>query len=178
MEYLWATLLALASLVGWGLNIFGIPGNWLTVGVAILYASLLPNDARVALSGSAVAALVGLAVLGEIVEFAAGAAGAKRAGGSKRAAVLALIGALAGGLLGIFVGIPIPVVGPVLSAILLSAAGALGGAMLGESSQGRSWEESWGVGKAAFWGRILGTLGKIVVGSIMVAIVFVALIVK
>ena len=178
MQYLWAVLLGITTLVNWGLNVIGIPGNWITVGVAILYAALLSSDSRVALGWPAVGALVALAILGEIVEFVAGAAGAKKAGGSKRGAVLALIGALAGGILGIFVGIPIPVIGPIVSAILFSAAGALGGAMLGESWKGRTWEESWGVGKAAFWGRILGTLGKIVVGSIMVAVVLVSLVVK
>jgi uncharacterized protein len=178
MQYLWATLLAITTLVDWGLNVIGIPGNWITVGVAILYTALLTSDSRVALSWPVVGALVALAILGEIVEFVAGAAGAKKAGGSKRSAVLALIGALAGGILGIFIGIPIPVIGPIVSAILFSAAGALSGAMLGESWKGRTWEESWGVGKAAFWGRILGTVGKIVVGSVMVAVVLVSLVVK
>lgn len=178
MQIVWAILLGSTALVGWGLNVFGIPGNWITVSVAVLYAALLPGDSRAALSWQVVVALVALAVLGEIVEFVASSAGAKRAGGSKRAAALALIGALVGGIVGVFVGIPIPVIGPIISAILFSAAGALGGAMLGESWKGRSWESSWDVGKAAFWGRILGTLGKIMVGSIMVAVVLVALVVE
>jgi len=178
MQYVWATLFAITALVDWALNVFGIPGNWITVGVAVLYAAFLTTDSRVALGWPVVGALVALAIVGEIVEFVAGAAGAKKAGGSKRGAVLALVGALAGGILGVFIGIPIPVVGPIISAILFSAAGALGGAMLGESWKGRTWEESWGVGKAAFWGRILGTLGKIVVGSIMVAVVLISLVVE
>lgn len=178
MQYFWAVLLGITTLVDWGLNIIGMPGNWITVGAAILYTAFVTADSRVELSWPVVGVLFALAILGEIVEFVAGAAGAKKAGGSKRGAALALVGALAGGILGIFVGIPIPVIGPIVSAILFSAAGALGGAMLGESWKGRTWEESWGVGKAAFWGRILGTLGKIVVGSIMVAVVLVSLVAK
>jgi hypothetical protein len=36
-------------------------------------------------------------------------------------------------------------------------------------------DEGIEVGKAAFWGRMVGTLGKIFIGSIMVAVVLVAL---
>src|SRR5690606_7443794 len=91
MEYVWATLLGITAVAGWGLNIIGIPGNWITVGAAILYAALMPPDTRVSLTWTTVIALVVLAIVGELVEFAAGAAGASKAGGSKRGAVLSLI---------------------------------------------------------------------------------------
>ena len=177
MEYLWASLLGVTAFVGWGLNVIGLPGNWITVAAAVAYAALAPGGGRVSIGWPLVGALVLLALLGEAVEFLAGAAGAKKAGGSKRGALLALIGALLGGMLGLFLGVPIPVVGPVISAILFSALGALAGAMLGESWKGRSWRLSWSVGKAAFGGRLLGTLGKIVAGSIMVVVTLVGLMV-
>ena len=178
IEITWAVLFGLTALACWGLNVFSLPGNWITAGVAILYAALMPVGSRVSLDWKTVGVLIVLAALGELIEFLASAAGASKAGGSKRGAVLSLIGGLTGAIVGLFVGIPIPVIGPIVTAILFTAAGALLGAMAGESWKGRSLDHSWTVGKAAFWGRILGTLGKIIFGSIMVGVIWSALVVK
>ena len=178
IEITWAVLLAITVLICWALNVFGVPGNWLTAGFTLLYALLMPTGSRVSIHWQTVLALVILAGIGELIEFFAGAAGASKAGGSKRGAFLSLIGALTGAIVGLFIGIPIPVIGPIVTAILFTAAGALLGAMAGESWKGRSLEDSWTIGKAAFWGRILGTLGKILVGSIMVGIVLFGLVAK
>jgi hypothetical protein len=123
-----------------------------------------------------VASLVVLAAFGEMIELAAGALGAAQAGGSKRGAFLALLGSMTGGIVGIFVGLPIPLVGPILAAVLFAGLGALGGAVLGETWKGRDWDQSWRAGKGAFWGRLLGTLGKILVGSVMVAVTLAAVV--
>ena len=72
--------------------------------------------------------LAALALLGDIIEFLAGALGVKRKGGSKRGALFAIIGSFAGGLVGIFVGIPVPIVGPIIVAFLFASLGALAGA--------------------------------------------------
>ena len=78
---------------------------------------------------------------------------------------------------GLFVGVPIPVVGSVVGAVLFAGLGALLGAMLGELAAGRSLATSWKVGRAAFWGRLLGTLAKALIGAVMagvaIALVFV-----
>ena len=37
--------------------------------------------------------------------------------------------------------------------------------------------QTWEVGKAAFWGRLFGTLGKVLVSSVMVAVVVVGLVI-
>ena len=60
----------------------------------------------------------GLAVLAEILELVAGALGAHRQGGSKRGAVLALLGSLIGAFVGAGLGLPIPVVGSIAGVIL------------------------------------------------------------
>ncbi len=104
--------------------------------------------------------VVVLAVLGEIIELAAGALGVARTGGSRRSAMLALAGSLVGSVLGVVVGVPIPVVGSVIAAVLFAGMGAMAGAILGELSVGRTPGDGWQVGKAAFWGRLAGTLGK------------------
>ena len=60
----------------------------------------------------------GLALLGEIIEFAAGAVGASRAGGSKTGAAGAIVGTLIGAVIGTF--IPPPVIGTILAFLQLS----------------------------------------------------------
>ena len=113
--------------------------------------------------------------MGEVVEFVAGALGVAREGGSKRGAALALAGSIVGGIVGLFVGLPIPVLGPVLAALLFASLGALAGAVAGERWRGRTWTDSWSIGKAAFRGRLVGTLAKAAVGLVMIAVVAVAL---
>ena len=54
--------------------------------------------------------------------------------------------------------------------------GAMGGAMLGETWAGRDTETRWRVGRAAFIGRLAGTLGKMLAGAIMLAVVLAAMI--
>ena len=64
-------------------------------------------------------------------------------------------------------------------AVLLGAlAGAMAGAMVGEHWKGRSAQEGWQVGKAAFWGRLLGTVGKVVVASAMVSLILIAILIR
>ena len=172
MVWLWlvALLLLIVMVCCWALNIVGLPGNWINLGIAALYAWLMPAEHRADFGWIVVGILLLLAVIGELVEFVAGSAGAATAGGSKRGSVLAMIGAIIGGIVGLFVGnlIPIPVVGAVIGSLLLSGLGAMGGAMLGEQWKGRKLEESFWVGHAAFWGRLLGTVGKIAAGAVMI----------
>jgi len=108
------------------------------------------------------------------VEFLAGALGVKRAGGSRRGAIYSLGGGLAGGIVGMFVGLPIPIIGSAIAAVLCASLGAMAGAVIGENSIGRETGHSLQIGKAAFWGRLFGTLGKTAVGAIMVVIAAVA----
>lgn len=180
MLWLWAVLLLIVLIVCWSLNLVGLPGNWINLAAVALYAWLMPAEQRVDVGWIVFGMLVALAVLGEMLEFLAGAAGATTAGGSRRGAALALIGAIVGGIVGLFVGLPlpIPVIGSVLASLLFSAGGALLGAMLGEHWKGRDLDESFRVGHAAFWGRLLGTLGKIVVGCVMIVVVAVGMVVQ
>lgn len=170
IAFLLAILLVLVALVCWFLQLLGLPGNWLMVISAAGYVWLVPEDSPVAFGWPPVVALVVLAIVGEIVELVAGAAGVTKVGGSRRGAVLAIVGSIAGSLVGVFVGLPIPVVGSLVAAVLFGAVGALVGAFLGESWRGRDFDASLTVGKAAFIGRVLGTVGKMIVCTIMVAL--------
>lgn len=170
MDYAWALLLILTLLVGWILTVLAMPGNWLMVGAVAAYAWLGPTTGRLAIGWETVAAMTVVALLGELAEFLAGMFGVARAGGSRRSAVLALVGSLAGGLIGIVVGVPVPVVGQLIAAVAFAGCGAAIGAVLGEQWAGRDIDGSIRVGAAAFWGRLLGTLAKMLAGTAMVVI--------
>lgn len=172
-----ALVLAVLTAVGWFLQLLGLGGNWVIVGSAAAYSLVVPQDSAGAISFTTIGILLALAIVGEVIEFAAGAAGVAKVGGSRRSAVLALVGSIAGGIVGIFVGLPVPLVGSILAAVLFAAAGAMVGAFLGESWKGRDFDTSLEVGKAAFVGRVLGTLAKMIVSSIMVAVTLVAIVI-
>jgi uncharacterized protein YqgC (DUF456 family) len=171
MSVLAAVLLGIVLLVSWLAQVVGLPGNWLIVAAAAIYAWLAPADSTLALGWRVVAILVAIALVGELLEFLAGALGARSAGGSRRGTVLAIVGSLVGGVVGLFVGVPIPVIGSLVSAVLFGGLGALAGAMLGETWKGRDFDTSLQVGKAAFIGRLLGTVAKVAVCTLMVVVV-------
>jgi uncharacterized protein YqgC (DUF456 family) len=175
MHVLAAVTLVLIAALGWLSQLVGLPGNWIIVVAAAAYAWAMPPDGRTALGWETVIILLVLALVGEILEFVAAAMGVSKAGGSRRGAMLALVGSIVGGIVGLFVGLPIPIVGSLAAALVFGGLGALAGAFLGESWKGRDFDQSLGVGKAAFVGRVLGTLAKMIVGSVMVAVTIVAL---
>jgi uncharacterized protein len=169
--YLWALLLVAACALGWLANVTALPGNWLIVGAAALFAWLMPvRDGR-GVTWTTVLVLLGLAVLGEVIEFVAGAAGAAKQGASRRAVALAMVGAFVGSIVGLGIGTPVPVLGSFVLAVLGGAVGAFAGAYLGEAWKGRTEAERAAVGRGAFFGRIWGTVGKLAVGVMMLAIV-------
>jgi hypothetical protein len=176
MDILSAILLAFVCIGGWLLQLVGLPGNWLIVAAAALYAWLVGPDASTALGWPTVMAILVLAVLGEVLEFVAGALGVTTVGGSRRGALLAIVGSVAGGILGLFVGLPIPLVGQLVAAIVFGGVGALVGAVAGETWKGRDLDASLEVGKAAFIGRLLGTAAKVIVCSLMVVVTLGAII--
>jgi uncharacterized protein YqgC (DUF456 family) len=173
---LWAVVLLAVLVCCWLLTVIGMPGNWLMVICAGLYAWLAPVEAPATLGWLALGLLVGLAVLGEIGELVASAVGVAKKGGSRRAAVLALVGSMVGGVLGVIAGAPIPVLGSLVGALLFAGLGAMGGAVIGELWAGRSQQQALSVGQAAFWGRLLGTLSKVLMGGVMIAVTIAALV--
>jgi uncharacterized protein YqgC (DUF456 family) len=101
--------------------------------------------------------------------------GVSKTGGSRRGAVMALAGSILGGILGVVIGLPIPLVGSVVAAVFFAGLGAMAGAILGEISAGQKLGASWRIGKAALWGRLAGTLGKILLGAVMILVVVAAM---
>jgi uncharacterized protein YqgC (DUF456 family) len=158
MTWVYAAILALVGLFGLGLVVFGLPGLWLTAIAALLIAWLGGE----ALSWVAVIGAFALVGLGELAEFGASAGTTGRAGGSKRAMTVAVVGGLIGAVLG--TAIPIPLLGTLLGA----CAGAGLGALTMELHAGKQIQPSLQVGTGAAVGRFLGTVSKLVLGVAMI----------
>ncbi|MCR9292767.1 MAG: DUF456 domain-containing protein [bacterium] len=177
IEVGFASLLTLLALGGWVANILGLPGNWLIVALAAACWWLRPEDTATHLSWPPLLSIFLVAAFGELLEFLASSLGVNRAGGSRRGSLLALAGSIAGAVVGLFAGtlIPIPIVGNLLASLMLGAAGAFFGAIVGERWHGKDWDASFAVGGAAFWGRLLGTVGKAVCGTMVLGVFLTAI---
>ncbi len=171
MVYVWAIFLFAGNVLSWISTLFTLPGNWFMLGFTVLYAYLLPSDLHPRISWTVVWVALGLAVLGEIVEFLAGAAGAAQLGGSRRGVVAAILGAIVGSLTGAAIGLPVPVVGPLIGALVGGSVGAYLGAYLGEMGTGIPHTQRMAIGRGAFIGRLLGTAGKLIIGVMMLIII-------
>jgi len=167
-ELLLVSLLTLLTMGGFVANVLGLPGNWMIVAMAAACWWLIAPDQASYVGTGPLVAIIVIALIGELLEFIAGALGASRVGGSKRGTVLAIFGSIGGAILGLFFGnlIPIPIIGPVIASLVLGASGAFAGAVTGERWVGKNWDQSFEVGNAAFWGRLLGTVGKAGCGTI------------
>lgn len=170
--YAWAAFLLFGAFAAWMLNFFAMPGNWIIVGLAAMFAAwVTPQSPSMAdgagLTWNTVGLLFLLAAGGEILETVAGAFGAAKQGASKRAMFLAIAGTIAGSIMGAVGGLPIPVAGPILGALIGGALGAFAGAWLGEMWKHGRPDLSVNVGWGALIGRLLGTAGKLLVGGVM-----------
>jgi len=169
--YAWSLMLLIAASIAWSTNFFTLPGNWLIVGLAALFVmSMETGEAATGLNWRAVALLAIIAAGGEALEFLASAAGAAKKGGSRRAIALAIVGTIAGSITGAIMGLPIPVLGSLIGALAGGAGGAFAGAYLGEMWKHGGSDKSITVGMGAAVGRLLGTVGKLLVGIVMLVV--------
>ena len=134
-------LLGACCTVGLLLIPLGLPGLWVMVLGIIGYGWLTDFQA---VGTTTIAAVLGVALLGEVSEYWIGFRYTTRYGGSRRAGW----GALIGGVVGAGMGVPVPFVGSVIGALLGSFAGA-------------TLLEYWGAWRAhaavrAGWGALLG----------------------
>jgi uncharacterized protein YqgC (DUF456 family) len=160
--YVYAVVVTVLNLVFWVGILFSLPGTWLMVLVTTVLKWWQPEYVQVSWTMLSVAG--GLALLGEVLEFALGAAGSRRAGGSIRAAALAIVGSLVGGVAG--TALPVPIIGTLIGACV----GAFAGSLLGDLWAGRplfpSFEAGWGAAVGRFW----GTISKLAIGAIIVLV--------
>jgi uncharacterized protein YqgC (DUF456 family) len=153
VTWLWATVFVLAQLVALCVIPLGLPGTWLQVVAAAV--AVWATDRPIGW----LLVLVVLAVAGEIAEMLSGQWGARRFGGSPRAAW----GALIGGFAGLFIGTPVPLVG----SLVMSFVGSFVGAIVGEMSGRRQIAPELRVGLGAVLGRALGIAAKLGVGFVI-----------
>src|SRR5882672_1546323 len=134
IAYLIAAVFCLLGFVCVLSTILSIPGTWIMIGLALLIevcdSAYLPPEHAQTFGWWVIIACVALALLSEIIELAAGAAGAKRGGGSKRGMIGALIGGIAGAI-GFTPFIPIPLLGTLIGALLGTFLGAIIGEVTG-----------------------------------------------
>ena len=172
-------LILLSIFIGcWSLNSISAPGNWLMVLCAALYSWLMPEASPYAFGWWVVAALAILAGIGELLEMTTSAVGTRKAGGSRKGAILAVVGSFAGSIAGLMLGIsiPIPVIGSLVGALLFAGCGAMLGAYLGERWDGKENREAWRVGISSFWARLAGSLIKLLFGLVMIAVASIAMV--
>ena len=146
------------------LTLMALPGNWLILVITFLFSMQFPVTSSLYIGWGVLIAMGILATIGEVLEFFLGAASLAK-GGSKRGAFWALIGSIVGSLLGAAILSVIPILGTAVGLVLGAAFGAMGGAVLGEKSLGKTQEESIRLGKVAFWGRLLGSVSKIMIAG-------------
>lgn len=157
MDLVYYLLLIAVLLIGWFVNILGLPGLWLMIIGLIGYAFATGWDVYV--GWPSVTAIVALAFVAEAIEFLAGAAGSMAAGGRKRG----VVGAIVGGFIGGIIGTPIlPIVGTIVGA----CAGAFVGAAAMEITD-KDASHSIRVGVGAAKGRFWGIIIKLGFGLIM-----------
>jgi uncharacterized protein YqgC (DUF456 family) len=166
MIYVYAVVLTLVNLLCWVGILFGLPGTWLMVLFSVLLKWWQPDQFM--MSWTVLMVALGLAVLGEVLEFVLGAAGSKRTGGATRGAVLAIAGSMVGGIMG--TALPVLLVGTMLGACL----GAFVGALLGNLWAGRTLFQSFAAGRGAAIGWFWGTVAKLAIGAIMAAMLTIA----
>ena len=154
---LWSLLLVTASLLVY----LGLGGNFVLAGLALIHALVTGFDP---ISWQLVLVLVGIALVGEGVEFIVGTFYPAKQGATKAG----VVGAFIGGLLGAGLGNSVV---PVIGAVLGSFVGAFGGAVLGEYQRNQRLEPSLRIGGHAFLGRMIAIFFKHALGLVMVFLI-------
>jgi uncharacterized protein len=157
-------LLALAMLLGLVMIPFGLPGLWVMAGAVLVYSYVGPPSA---IGTVTLIAVLVLAFVGELLEFALAGRYARRYGGSRRAGW----GAILGGIIGAFVGVPIFLIGSMIGAFL----GAFVGAWVAELTRGSEVRTATRVATGALLGRIAAVAAKVGIGLAIMVWTFVAI---
>lgn len=143
------------------LNLVTLPGNWAMVALVIVWALFFPGNT---LGMGFFVLFIGLALLGELIEFGAQIYGAKKYGSSKTSTAAGIIGAIVGAICGapFMFG-----VGAVFGALF----GAWGGCYLAERLiRGQSSAAAFRAAQGAMIGRFFGMVIKFGIGMAMLAL--------
>ncbi len=149
-----ASVIVLVSLAGTVLTLITLPGAWVVIAAAIACNFWV----RGTFDWWTIVACAALGVVGEILEFAAGAAGAAKAGGTRRGAIGGIVGSILGAVGGSLV-LLFPI-GTILGAVVGAGVGA---ALMERTHAHQTWESSARIGTGAAIGRFAATIIKTVI---------------
>jgi len=152
----WAVLLFCGALM----TILGLSGNFIIVGLGLVHALATGFDP---VSWQLLLAMLGLAVLGEVVESVLGVVYVARKGATRHGVLGAFLGGLAGAAVGSGV---VPVLGTVVGSFI----GAFAGAVTGEYLRERRTDASVRIGWHAFAGKMLASGFKFALSLAMIAL--------
>lgn len=142
---------------------FGLPGLWVMLVAAVIYA----YTAGGAAISTATLVMVGLlAVVAEVIEYVLSARYVRIYGGSRRGAW----GAIIGGTIGAIMGVPIPIIGSLVGAF----AGSFAGALVAELGAGAAKRDASRAAFGAMVGRAVAAAMKVAVGLAIAVWIFFA----
>jgi len=143
------------------LNIFGLPANWLMLGLIGIWKYIYPDTEN--MDWIFFTILIALAIIGEVLEFFLQVIKARKYGSTSS---------------GIFAGMIGAIIGAIVLSPLFFGLGALIGALLGawigcyimELCKGRTNKEARSAAFGTMVGRFLGTVCKCGIGGVILAV--------
>lgn len=175
LHYFIITAFALVGMACVFSVVISLPGTWVMLGLAVLIELIdglyLTAAEPVTFGWKVLAVCFGIALFGELLEFIAGALGAKAGGGTRRGMVGAIVGGFVGGIAFTFM-LPIPLVGTLVGALV----GTFVGAVMGEvtAEQAMTVRGSMRPAAGATVGRVLGTVAKVGIAMVVWVVLVVA----
>ena len=149
-----SSVIFLVLIIAFSTHIFGLPANWLIIAILWVWDWMTPGAS---IPVNMYLIFLGAAFLGECVEFALQAAGARKYGASRSGNWGAIAGAIAGAIFGapFFLGL-----GALVGAVLGAYLGCLGIELLNQ----RPLPEARRAAMGAMLGKVLGLAVKLGIG--------------
>lgn len=160
MALLLLAIVLIASLI---MIPFGLPGLWVMLAAAVVYAY---TGSGVAISTFTLIMIGILAVIAEVIEYVLSAKYVRIYGGSRRGAW----GAIIGGTIGAIMGVPIPIIGSLVGAF----AGSFAGALIAELGGGAAKRDASRAAFGALVGRAVAAAMKVAFGLAIAVWIFFA----
>lgn len=159
--------------------LIGLPGTWVMIalafGITLLQRVWAPADSEWLVAWWVFVVAIGIGILGEVLEFMAGALGARKGGASKQGMFGALLGGFGGTIVGTFL-IPVPIVGSLIGAIVGCGVGAVIGEL--RAAPDVRIQDTIKPATGAVVGRVLGAVAKLPCAFVVWVMLSVALVLE
>ena len=156
MEYTEIIITILCSIIILGgiiMTMVGLPGNIIIVFVGLAYGYY---DRFEHVDYAVLVIIVGVFIVGELIEFWAGLIGAKQEKASKRAVVAAFVGTVLGGIWGTVI---LPLIGSIIGALV----GAFAITAVAEYTKTKDEKQAKRVAIGVLKGQLVGMIFKVVI---------------